>query len=149
MAIARTPYRAVIPMTTPQNRMKNTFQPKVSRPSAMAKRLPMYSPVMAYQKTCVPPRMISAHLAPALPKVYLDWRTDVSPVRAPMQQRDATYKPRIMLPAVMIKISSSNLNAAPRDAPEAIVGVKNVKPTSTQLMESRLFLADFGTCSRG
>ena len=136
-------------MITPQKRIKNTFQPNVSSPKAIANRLPMYSPVIAYQKTCVPPRIISAHLAPALPKVYLDCNTEVRPVRAPIQHRDATYNPRIMLPAVMIKISSSNLNAAPKEAPEAMVGVKNVKPISTQLMESRLLRADFGTCSNG
>ena len=45
----------------------------------------------------------------------------------------------------MIIISWSKLKQAPSEAPDAIVGVKNVKPINTQLIEINPRLADAGT----
>ena len=88
--IALTPKSAVTPIIRPQTRIQNIFQPSPSMPSADENKLPMYSPVIAYQKTWVPPRIMSDHLAPITPKVYLDCSTAVKPVLAPMAHIAAT-----------------------------------------------------------
>ena len=114
-------------------------------PKPLEKSIPMYSAVIAYQNTCVPPSIMSAHFAPTFPRVYRKSKTDVSPVLAPMAHIDATYTPSIRLPTRIIHKRLSKLKAAPKDAPEAIVGVKKVNPMRTALIGRSPFLAVAGT----
>jgi len=84
-------------------------------------------------------------IAPDFPRVYRESRTDVSPVLAPIAHIDATYTPSIRLPTRIIHKRLSKLKAAPKDAPEAIVGVKKVNPMRTALIGRSPFLAVAGT----
>ena len=117
----------------------------LSQPKASAVICPIEPTATPYQPICVPPSSTETSFDPAVPNVYLDMTTVVSPVRAPRKPIAATYAPSTTEPTSSTARNSEKRKAAPMDAPAISVGAKTVKPISTTEIETTPRRAEAGT----
>src|SRR5699024_8727442 len=114
-------------------------------PTAIAVIGPIDPTATPYHPTCVPPSSSDTTFEPAVPKVYLDITTVVSPVRAPRKPIAATYAPSTPEPTASTARNSAKGKPTPMLAPAIRAGAKTVNPISTTLIETTPRRAERGT----